>query len=83
MPKNLLLMCQSILSNYIVITIISLFSFHNAPSDGCIIKVPQDCHNLISVSVQSSIHGDNTFVTCMKGLSDIVFLTYLIVTELM
>ena len=33
--------------------------------------------------VQSSIHGDNTFVTCMKGLSEIAFLTDLIVTELM
>ena len=45
-------------------------------------RVPQDCHNLINISVQSSIHGDNTFVTCMKGISDIVFLTDLIVIEL-
>ena len=30
------------------------------------------------ISVQSLIHGDNTFVTCMKDLNNVVFLTDLI-----
>ena len=30
------------------------------------------------ISVQSLIHGDNTFVTCMKDLNNMVFLTDLI-----
>ena len=33
------------------------------------------------ISVQSLIHGDNTFVTCMKDLNNMVFLTDLILRK--